>query len=97
MDQPTATIDARHLVALLTDKHRWITVIRQGSTREEVMAYTPGWPVFTYSDYGMFLVAVTAGADWLAERLKSGLFYAQLHDTYEAAEADAIDHADLIR
>lgn len=97
MMDATATVTPNRLVALTETPCKWITVIRQGETQAAVARYVNDWPVFTVSDYGMFIVAIPGDQTWLGDRLASGLFYAKVHDTFADAEADAMNNADLIR
>lgn len=91
------TMDLRTLRALLAagSKAVWITVIRRGSTAAEVSRYVNDWPVHEMIE-GMYLVCIPESQGWLADRLASGLFYAMVHETFEEAERDAVDNADLV-
>ncbi len=90
-----ASVNARILVALTSQPTKWITVIRRGSTLAEVLRYVNDWPTFEMTE-GMYLVCVPESQTWLAERLASGLFFARVHDTHEAAEAAGVENADLV-
>lgn len=89
------TLDVNALRALTTQPTAWITVIRRNSTREEVLRYVNDWPTVEMTE-GMFLVCIPKSQTWLADRLASGLFYARVHDTFEAAEKNAVENVDLV-
>lgn len=92
--EPTAAVDTQTMRALTTKPTVWLTVIRQGTTAGEVERYVYEWPTYPLGSDGIFLVIVPKSqGQYIADRLGSGLFYAHVHDSYEAAEKDAVQQS----